>query len=488
MGREPAPRQAERALAWPESGLGRTLSAVRLWLAFLVGAVLATAAFGAYPSALAWLERSPGILVGGQVPPEGRELEAWLSDRARTVAAWRATLLTETGSFDATFAELGLTLDVARTAHAAQLVARELRPLRRLRTKWLPSAEISDVPLALSFDPERARRRLLELAPALHRDPSDARLDLAAHARIDEVAGRELDLSGSLQQIAHGEREDGAAFRIVTQQLAPRLTRELLAAIDVTRVLSSYETDFAHHAGPRAINIQTAARYLNGALIAPGETFSFNRTVGARTIERGFTAAPQIVADELEPGIGGGVCQVASTLHAAAVLGGFEVIQRRSHSRPSGYTPLGLDATVVDGELDLKLRNPYSSPLIVHAFLPTATRLRIELLGQDAPGKIEHLFEVKEKHEFMRRVVVEPALEANHSERHQKGIWGYDVLSTVRTTYPNGQRSFRFYKSTYRPVPEVYWVGPGTDPRTLPPLPEGAQGVEFGADSAGPSG
>ena len=62
------------------------------------------------------------------------------------------------------------------------------------------------------------------------------------------------------------------------------------------------------------------------------------------------------------------------------------------------------------------------------------------------------------------------------------------MVSTVRTTYPNGQRSFRFYTSTYSPVPEVYWVGAGTDPSSLPPLPEGAQGVELGAEPKGPPG
>ncbi|HET7540006.1 MAG TPA: VanW family protein, partial [Polyangiaceae bacterium] len=360
--------------------------------------------------------------------------------------------------------------------------------LGALRRRIAPSPELPDVPLSFHFDAARAGRCLAAFARSVHREPVDARLDLKAHARIEDVPGRELDLAASLAQLQQGEREDGAIVPLVTFAIAPRITSDLLLAVDVSRVLSSFETDFAHHAGPRAINIATAARYLNGSVIGPGETFSFNRAVGPRTVERGFTEAPQIVADELEPGVGGGVCQVASTLHAAAVYGGFEILQRRSHSRPSGYAPLGLDATVIDGELDLKLRNPYESALIIHAFLPTPTTLRIELLGRDAPGKVEHFYRVKEKHEFVRRVVVEPGFEPNQSKRHQKGIWGYDVVSTVRTTYPDGQRSYRSYTSTYYPVPEVYWVGAGTDPSTLPPLPEGAHGVEFGAPDKGPSG
>lgn len=460
---------------------------MRVWSAFLGGGLLAAAAFGAYPQAQAWLERDWGILVGEQVPPPGDALEEWLTRREPAIAARRMTLVTDDWAGDATFGELGLSLDVARTARAARL-AQRTSLIGELRRRIAPSPEIPDVPLVFRFDAERAAERLAAFAASVHREPVDARLDLRAHARLVDVPGRELDLAASVLRVAGGERDDGAFVALATRAIAADVTRDMLHAVDVSRVLSSFETDFTHHAGPRAINIATAARYLNGRVIGPGETFSFNRAVGPRTLERGFTEAPQIVADELEPGVGGGVCQVASTLHAAAVYGGFEVLQRRSHSRPSGYAPLGLDATVIDGELDLKLKNPYDTTLIVHAFLPTPTTLRVELLGRDAPGKVEHFYQVKEKHDFVRRVVVEPGFEPNQSKRHQKGIRGYDVVSTVRTTYPDGQRHFRSYTSTYYPVPEVYWVGAGTDPNTLPPLPEGAQGVEFGSADKAPPG
>ena len=95
-------------------------------------------------------------------------------------------------------------------------------------------------------------------------------------------------------------------------------------------VLSSFETDFSHKPRSRIPNIRVAAGYLNGVIVAPGQIFSFNHVVGPRTEERGFRNAPVIVQDELEPGLGGGVCQVASTLFAAAMLGGLEIVERRS--------------------------------------------------------------------------------------------------------------------------------------------------------------
>jgi vancomycin resistance protein YoaR len=252
----------------------------------------------------------------------------------------------------------------------------------------------------------------------------------------------------------------------------------MLASIDVSKVLSAFESDFGGTGRGRATNIATAARYLNGTVLAPGQVLSFNALVGPRRIERGFTWAPVIVEDELESGVGGGVCQVASTLHAASVHGALEVVERRSHSRPSGYVPLGLDATVIDGEVDLKLKNPYDLPVIIHAFLPTPTRLRVELLGQNPPGKVEHLYAVTRTHEFYRRVTTKPWFEASKEVRRQKGRKGFDVVSVVRITYPDGRTAQRQYSSKYYPVPEVFWVGPGHPIHELPELPEGATYVE----------
>jgi vancomycin resistance protein YoaR len=226
-------------------------------------------------------------------------------------------------------------------------------------------------------------------------------------------------------------------------------------------------------------NIARAAAYLDGTVMAPGETWSFNRTVGPRTLERGFIDAPVIVQDELEPGVGGGVCQVATTLFAASVLGGLDVVKRRSHSRPSGYAPLGLDATVIDGEVDLQLKNPYPVPIIVHAYLPTPTTIRVEMLGATAPGRVEHSYSVRKSDDFFRRVARHPELRPDQVKRQQKGIPGYEVVSTVRTRYPDGSERVRRYSSTYYPVPEIYWVGAEVDTETLPALPERATHTEI---------
>jgi hypothetical protein len=307
----------------------------------------------------------------------------------------------------------------------------------------------------------------------------DARLDLAEHRQGPDEPGRELDIDATLAGIESGERRDLAMFQVRFRTLPASVTADSLVAVDVSRVLSSFETDFSKKPRSRVPNIRRAGEYLNGVVIEPGGVLSFNRVVGPRTFERGFRNAPVIVQDELEEGLGGGVCQVASTLFAAAMLGGLEIVTRRSHSRPSGYAPLGLDAVVIYPEVDLRRRNPYALPVIVHATLPDDKRFRVELLGLDPPGKFEHFFGVETREPFVRRIAVKAELRSGSVDRRQEGYAGYEGSSVLRLTQADGLRTSHAYRSQYYPVPEVYWIATDVDPATLPVLPEGARAVEL---------
>ncbi len=447
----------------------------------MLASALAGAAFGIWPRVERSLPQPVRATLGGAVPSRDEPLTEWLARRAQIAASTDVMVRTDDSAWLVPRADLGLRLDT-ETAYA--LLSRSPAPsslLTRLRIALgQPGPEPVDVPLGFELDSARAATWLSEVAPRLHREPVDARLDLHAHERVEAEAGRELDLGTSLARLA--VLGAGDELRLAFRALPPRVPTSALADVDPSIVLSQYETDFAHRGGPRVRNIARAARYLDGTLLAPGEVWSFNRTVGPRTLERGFVDAPVIVADELEPGVGGGVCQVATTLFAAGVLGGLDIVKRRSHSRPSGYAPLGLDATVIDGEVDLQLRNPYPVPIIVHAFLPVPTRIRVEMLGTSLPGKVEHTYAVRKSEDFFRRVDRHPELRPDQVKRHQKGIPGYDVESTVRTRYADGTERVRRYGSTYYPVPEIYWVGALVDPKTLPPLPERATHTELAGE------
>lgn len=426
----------------------------------------------------ALVERAPVTCEGHRLPSDVPPA-AWISRIASRIERREAFLRLPEGPRPASFEDLGIELDVGATVAR---IARTLpSPTLRDRVRALGgrSNEPPDVVPAFSFDADRAREYLERLAPALRREPIDARLDLAAHRRIPDEPGRELDVEGTLAEIEAGERRDLALFEVRFRSLSPAVTADMLLNVDVSQVLSSFETDFSKKPRSRIPNIRRAGAYLNGVVIEPGGVLSFNRVVGPRTFERGFRNAPVIVQDELEDGLGGGVCQVASTLFAAAMLGGLEIVTRRSHSRPSGYAPLGLDAVVIYPEVDLKLRNPYPLPVIVHATLPDDKHFRVELLGLKPPGKFEHFFGVETREPFARRVAVKSELRSGKVHRRQEGYAGYDGASLLRLTQEDGSRSSRSYRSQYYPVPEVYWIAADVDPTTLPALPEGARGVEL---------
>jgi hypothetical protein len=116
--------------------------------------------------------------------------------------------------------------------------------------------------------------------------------------------------------------------------------------------------------------------------------------------------------------------------------------------------------------------------------LPSKYTLRVEFLGRDAPGDVKHFYTVRKRHDFLRRIVPKSYLSPGDVERKQKGNYGYDVLSTVRVVYPNGERKLHHYSSKYYPVPEVFWVAEGTDPQELPELPEGATEVEIAGEAS----
>lgn len=118
---------------------------------------------------------------------------------------------------------------------------------------------------------------------------------------------------------------------------------------------------------PRATNVGLAADALNGTIVLPGQQFSYNEVVGPRTRARGYVEATVYSSGEVTTGIGGGICQVSSTLYAAMRDCGLPATERHQHSLPVHYLPAGYDATVAYGSLDLKFVNIYQVPIYIRA-------------------------------------------------------------------------------------------------------------------------
>jgi vancomycin resistance protein YoaR len=155
----------------------------------------------------------------------------------------------------------------------------------------------------------------------------------------------------------------------------------------ITGVVGSYETIYGGIAN-RIHNVQLVARLIDGALIAPGATFSFNDTTGERSAEKGFLEAPVIINGELQTGLGGGVCQVSTTVFNAAYEAGLPIVSRTNHALYISHYPLGRDATVNYPNIDLKFQNDTGKWLLLRTFVGPSS-LVVNLYGTPQNRRVE---------------------------------------------------------------------------------------------------
>ena len=148
-----------------------------------------------------------------------------------------------------------------------------------------------------------------------------------------------------------------------------------------TNLRADFSTDISSSTADRKHNIKNALNTLNKVAIAPNEMFSFNKIVGKRTKENGYREAKIIVNNEFVEGLGGGVCQVSSTLYNAALLSGLEIVEANKHSKQVGYVKYGFDATVNFGSSDLRFRNNTNEKIIIITNY-SSNQLRIRIYGE----------------------------------------------------------------------------------------------------------
>nr|WP_245780865.1 VanW family protein [Gracilibacillus orientalis] len=149
-------------------------------------------------------------------------------------------------------------------------------------------------------------------------------------------------------------------------KIHPNVDSELLANIR-TQQIGQYITYFNTNNKERSHNISLSAEAINNHVVFPGKTFSFNKVVGKRTKEKGYMPAPEIVKGEVSEGIGGGICQVSSTLFNAVDRAGAQIMQRYSHSKRVPYVPPGRDATVSWYGPDFTFKNNFNQPLLIRS-------------------------------------------------------------------------------------------------------------------------
>nr|AYQ72383.1 delta-lactam-biosynthetic de-N-acetylase [Cohnella candidum] len=214
---------------------------------------------------------------------------------------------------------------------------------------------------------EKMRELLDELERKSYTAPQNA--VIGSHGQIvAERNGYQLDrraMADRLYDYLYGN-SGLSHVEVPLKTIYAKVDGELLSQLR-DKQIGYYTTYYNAGNRGRSHNISLAARVIDSKVVFPGESFSFNRTVGMRTTKAGYRRAPIIVQGELSEGIGGGICQVSSTLFNAVDRAGLTILERYSHSRRVPYVPSGRDATVSWGGPDFVFRNPYAQPVLIRA-------------------------------------------------------------------------------------------------------------------------
>lgn len=155
-------------------------------------------------------------------------------------------------------------------------------------------------------------------------------------------------------------------YTIPLKVLYPNVTTNMIGSEAFPDLLSSFSTKYSVRATARTTNLKLATSKINGTVLMPGETFSYNKVVGARTIAAGYKEAPIYVSGEVVDGLGGGICQITSTLYNAVVYANLDIVERTNHQFVPSYVTASRDATVVYGSLDFKFKNNRNYPIKIN--------------------------------------------------------------------------------------------------------------------------
>lgn len=172
-----------------------------------------------------------------------------------------------------------------------------------------------------------------------------------------------VDFNISIDEAKALITEAKAEYTIPLKYITPNVTTNMIGTEAFPDLLSTFSTNYSTRDTDRTTNLRLAANKINGTVLMPGETFSYNQVVGARTIAAGYKEAPIYVSGEVVDGLGGGICQITSTLYNAVVYANLEIVERSNHQFVPSYVTASRDATVVYGSIDFKFKNNRDYPI-----------------------------------------------------------------------------------------------------------------------------
>jgi len=420
-----------------------------------------------------------GVYLGGMTQEQAAE--ALADDQARILGGWRVTL-----NYDGTqriirAGDIAMELDLSEQLAEAWMIGREGSYTQRRQAVEALSREPYHATSGITYDQSMLDAVLERLRADIDLEPTDATATFWPQNEqpfqyVDEAPGRRLNVENLRSQVEGFILSiQNADIQLQPEVIPPKVTRAMLqnnlvCIVVVNTDVSSASTD------NRNQNMRIALNALNGQMVAPGERLSFNQVAGKRSDPKnGYMEALEIAYGEHVTGIGGGVCQVSTTLYQAALRAGLQIVDRSPHAIPSDYADKGQDATVSDNGSDLVIRNGTEYPVYIRARLVEDQRARtrrceVSIYGRPLPEGTRYTLESRL---IGGDILPEPDTEYIADRRAEHVVYtdqqkqvsdmrpGYRVetfLVTNRADGPEASRE-RISEDLYKPRPARVYVG-----------------------------
>ncbi len=307
----------------------------------------------------------------------------------------------------------------------------------------------------------------------IHTEPQNAYYTQNPFTLYPHVNG--IDFAISMEEAKKILEENKEEYIIPLKITHPEITTDKIGSEGFPDLLAEFSTNYNPGAKDRTTNLKLASNKINNTVVLPGETFSYNKVVGKRTTAAGYKEAPSYAGGKVVNDIGGGICQITSTLYNAVVFANLDIVSRSNHQFVPSYVKAGRDATVVYGAIDFKFKNTRKYPIKIKSTVSGGVA-RVQIYGMKEETEYKVKIETKITGSIPMQTVYEddPTLEKGKEKVEQKGHNG-TYSEAYKVVYLNGKVVSRtlLSKDKYNQMSTIIKRGTkGTEVPPADPKPE----------------
>ncbi len=299
------------------------------------------------------------------------------------------------------------------------------------------------------------------------RDAKDAYIDktVSPQKYVAEVVGFDFDVNSLKEVLSLPEnKEEGKTIEFKVNVIEPKVKLVNITADLCKDKLAGYTTYFPAGSYARSNNLKIALSYMNGVVVMPGETYSYNKNIGDTTASKGYQAAATFKGGTTVNEMGGGICQTVSTLYNTVLMANLEIVERHQHGLPVGYVPPSRDATVYSPVLDFKFKNNRETPIKIVTSFTYNGSLNVSIYGTKQDNDPEVILSQKTLSTipYTTRYEYDPSMPYGTQTVVTAGVNGYTSESYI-TKKLNGQviSSSILSQDKYNAQQQVVKVGTG---------------------------